>query len=161
KSVEAAYRNAKLDREVAEIAVVEYEQGIYPGDQKTLRDHMAAAQSAVQKAEARLERIRRARQRLDRAKESGREASTPTEIVAELDVADRLEAAEGAMERERKSLEAAKTKLEVLEKYTYYKMLKELKAEVEKARVTELTKQAAWELEKSKEAKLRSQIQSC
>src|SRR5262249_49139780 len=35
------------------------------------------------------------------------------------------------------------------------------RSEVEKARADELSKQAAWELEKSKEAKLRSQIQSC
>src|SRR5262249_31819481 len=53
KRAEAAYQNARLTREVAESAVVEYEQGIYPGDQKTLRDHVAAAQSAVQKAETR------------------------------------------------------------------------------------------------------------
>jgi RND family efflux transporter MFP subunit len=161
KRAEAAYQNAKLAREVAEIAVVEYDQGIYPQDQKTLRDQVATAQSAVHKAEARRERIRRARQRLDDAKTAGRLAATPIDIVAELDLDDRLEAAEAAIERETKAVELAKTKLEVLEKYTHAKTLKELKSEVEKARADELAKQAAWELEKSKEAKLRSQIQSC
>src|SRR5262249_22582908 len=151
---EAAYQNDKLAREVAEIAVVEYDQGIYPQDQKTLRDQIAAAQSAVQKAETRRERIRRARQRIAMA-------NAAAEILAELDVDDRLDAAEEAVGREKKAVEVARNKLEVLEKYTHAKTLKELKSEVEKRKTDELAKQPAWELEKRKEAKLRSQIESC
>jgi multidrug efflux pump subunit AcrA (membrane-fusion protein) len=151
---EAAYQNAKLTREVAEIAVVEYDQGIYPQDRKTLTDQIAAAQSAVRKAEARVERIRRARQRIAMA-------SAAAEILAELDVDDRLEAAEEAVGRDKKAVELARHKLEILDKYTHAKMLKELKSEVEKRKTDELAKQAAWELEKRKDSRLRSQIESC
>jgi hypothetical protein len=40
----------------------------------------------------------------------------------------------------------------VLVDYTRPKRIKELKGDVEKARLNELTKKAAWELEKSKES---------
>jgi hypothetical protein len=134
KRAEAAYQDARLAREVAEIAVVEHDQGIYPQDPKTLRDQIATAQSADQKAEARLHRVRAALQRLNDVMRGRGEAATPADIVAQLDVGDRLEAAEEAVERERKSLELAQNKLQILEKYTHAKRLKELRSEVEKAR---------------------------
>jgi RND family efflux transporter MFP subunit len=161
KQAEANYQNARLAREVAEIAVAEYEQGIYPADQKTLRDQIATAQAAVPKAEVRRERIRRARQRWEAAKTAGRLDATLDGIIAELDIDDVLKAAEEAVEREKKSVELARIRLDTLEKYTHAKMLKELKSAVEKARADELAKQAAWESEKVKEVRLRSQIQSC
>ena len=46
-------------------------------------------------------------------------------------------------------------------KYTKDKTIKELKSEVEKAHSDELAKQATWELEKTKEAKLERQIKNC
>jgi multidrug efflux pump subunit AcrA (membrane-fusion protein) len=161
KQAEANYQNAKLEREVAEIAVAEYEQGIYPADQKTLRDQIATAQSAVPKAVARRERIQRARQRLEAAKTAGRLGATLEDIISELDIDDVLKAAEEAVGREKKSVELARIRLESLEKFTYPKMLKELKSAVEKARADELAKQAAWESEKVKDVRLRRQIQSC
>ena len=88
-------------------------------------------------------------------------AATPADMVAELDVEDRLEAAEQTVEREKAALEQAKAKLEVLEKYTSKKTIDELKVEVEHKRSDELAKLAAWRLEKSKEAKLRKQIENC
>jgi RND family efflux transporter MFP subunit len=51
--------------------------------------------------------------------------------------------------------------LKVLEEYTAPKTIKELKSEVEKARSNELARQATWEMEKNKEAKLRRQVASC
>ena len=88
-------------------------------------------------------------------------AATPADMVAELDIEDRLEAAEQTLERERMALEQAKAKQEVLEKYTSKKTTDELKVEVEHKRSDELAKLAAWQLEKSKEAKIRKQIENC
>ncbi len=45
-------------------------------------------------------------------------ASTPADIVAELDIEDRLEAAELTLLRERMTLEQAKNKQDLLEKIT-------------------------------------------
>ena len=66
KSAEAAFQNAKLTREVAEIAVKEYEEGIYPQDRATIQGEIQLAQSADQKAKARMDRTRRAREKLAR-----------------------------------------------------------------------------------------------
>ena len=121
----AAYLNAKLSREVAEIAVAEYVEGIFKQDLYTLKSQIAGAESAIQKAEDRLERTQRARQRMSEvAKEA---AKTPADIAAELDIVDRLESAEQSVQKERKTLELARAKLNVLEKYTREKTTKALK----------------------------------
>ena len=59
------------------------------------------------------------------------------------------------------AFDLAKTKLEVLEKYGRSKTIKSLQMEVERNRSDELAKQAKWELEKSKQAKLERQIAAC
>ena len=51
-------------------------------------------------------------------------------------------------------LEQAEDKQRVLVEYTKSKTIKELQSEVEKARVDELEKEAAWESEKAKEVEL-------
>jgi hypothetical protein len=56
------------------------------------------------------------------------------------------------------ALEQAQAKKKVLVEYTKTKMIKELKSEVAEARSVELTKKAAWELEKSKESTLEREI---
>ena len=87
--------------------------------------------------------------------------ATPADMVAELDIEDRIEAAEKTLEREKMALEQAKAKQEVFEKYTSKKISAELKVEVEHKRSDELAKLVAWRLEKSKEGILRQQIENC
>ncbi len=55
----AAYLNAKLSREVADIAVAEYVDGIFKQDLYTLKSEITGAQAAIQRAEDRLERTQR------------------------------------------------------------------------------------------------------
>jgi HlyD family secretion protein len=154
----AAYLNAKLSREVAEIAVAEYVEGIFKQDLYTLKSEIAGAEAAIQKAEDRLERTQRARQRMS---EVAKDAKTPADIAAELDVVDRLEDAEQSLQKERKTLELARAKLNVLEKYTREKTTKALKVEAERKRTVELGKKEAWMLEKNKTGKLKKQIEAC
>jgi len=161
KSAEAAYQNAKLAREVAEIAQVEYVEGILKQDRAAMKTAIASAQTAIQKAQARLERTRSVRARLQNFLSMKGAAVTPADMVAELEIEDRLETAEQTLERESAALEQAKAKLEVLEKYTSKKTIEELKVEVEHKRADELAKLAAWRLEKGKEAMLRKQIENC
>ena len=56
------------------------------------------------------------------------------------------------------SLEQAQSKKNVLVNYTRDKTIIELRSEVEKARSDELAKQANWELERTREAKLARQL---
>ena len=51
----AVYRNARLTREVAEIAVVEYAQGIYAQDLATVKTEIALAESDLQRARTQLD----------------------------------------------------------------------------------------------------------
>ena len=161
KSAEAAFQDAKLAREVAEIAVREYTEGIYPQEQNRAKRAIAAAQSAIQQAETRLERTRRARQELKDEVALRKGARTAGEIVAEVDLDDRIEAAQQAIERENGALELARTKQRVLEQYTRDRTAKELEIDVKRKRSDELAKRAAWELHEGRERRLERQIANC
>jgi RND family efflux transporter MFP subunit len=161
KSAEVAFQDAKLTREVAEIAVREYVEGIYPLEQGRSKHAIAAAQAAIEQAEARLERTRRARRELKDELAERKGARASADIVAELDLDDRIAVAEQARERARGSLELAQTRQRVLEQYTRDKTFKGLEIDVKRRRSDELAKQAAWELNKAKEAKLERQIAWC
>ena len=56
--------NAMLARQVAEIAVNEYREGIYKQEMQTAKGEIALAESALKLAENRLERTRRAHKRM-------------------------------------------------------------------------------------------------
>ncbi len=60
RRAEAAYHNAKLAREAAEIAVAEYANGIFQQESYALKSQVVGARAAIQKAEDRLERTKRA-----------------------------------------------------------------------------------------------------
>ena len=120
RSAEANHENAKLSREVAEFAVVEYSDGT-----STNRDDgpegcrvVAVAQSAIQKAEARLQRVRGARKQLSDMLAAKGVSASPADIIAELDIEDRLESAELTLLREKLMLDQAKNRQDVLEKIT-------------------------------------------
>ena len=142
KGADAAYQNAKLTREVAEIGVIEYLEGIYKQDYATVEGEIKLAEADLRRAEDRLDWS-------TKMKEKG--------YVSEGQyISDKL-----TLQRAKFTLEQAQTKKNVLEKYTKEKTVKELKSEVEKARSDELAKQATWDLEKSKEEKLNRQIANC
>jgi RND family efflux transporter MFP subunit len=161
RAAEAAYQNAKLDREIAEIALVEYKQGIFKQEQAAARGAITAAESGIRKAGARLERTRQARQRLKDTLAPKGGAESAGEILAELEIDDRIENTEATLAREKTAIELGRTKLETLERFIGPKTTKELEAEVERKRANELAKQATWDLEKIKENKLRKQIVNC
>ena len=142
KGADAAYQNAKLTREVAEIAVEEYTEGIYKQEKETAQGEIALAKSDRKRAEDRLV--------------WSNSMYKKGYVSLGQNISEKL-----ALDRAVFSEEQTQTKLHVLEKYTKGKTIKELKSEVEKARSDELAKQSTWDLEKSKEAKLTRQIANC
>ena len=142
KGADASYQNAKLTREVAEIAVTEYEEGIFKQEHETARGEIALASSDRKRAE---DRLIWSNNMFDKGYVSKGQ-----------NISEKL-----SLDRAVFSEEQAQTKLNVLEKFTKGKTIKELRSEVEKARSDELAKQATWDLEKTKEAKLRRQIVNC
>ena len=141
ESAEAAYQNAKLAREVAEIAVREYNEGIYKQEQETLKGEIAAARSAIQKAESRLERTRRARQRLNRGRwpEEGVPGRPRTSWPTSTSKTVSRPPNRRSCARRRLS-SWRRTKQELLEKYTRGKTIKALEIDVEQKRSEELAK---------------------
>ncbi len=161
KAAEANFLNAKLAREIAEIAVKEYVEGVYMHELADLKRLVDGARNSIAKLEERRERTRAARQRVKDTLAAAGGAKTAADIVAEVDIQDRLDEAELGLERERRSLAQAEWKRDVLQKITYPKTIKELESEVKKTHSNELAKMATWELEKSKEDKLERQIANC
>ncbi len=163
QQAEASYNQARLAHEVSRgrLLLNEYLEGILPNARKSLKGRADQAQSAIQKAEARLERTRLARKRMDTAIEQKREVSTPPDVVANLEIDDRLEDAELNLSQQKLNLEQAKGELSVLEKYTSPKTRAQLAGDIDQAKSDELRRQSVWQLEQIKEKKLERQIQRC
>ena len=137
-SAKANYETAKLDREIAEIAVVEYEEGIF-------KEQDLEAEGNVKIAEAELTFA------LDRlaAAKANREG-VPLEIK-------RTSWPGFATGSPSKTQSRKKALLD----FTRGKRIKELKSAVEKSRAAELATKAIWELELGKEKKLERAISAC
>jgi RNA polymerase sigma factor (sigma-70 family) len=139
RKAKAAYEIAKLTREIAEIAVEEYEEVNYPRD-------LAAVDGEIKLAETDLAR---SVDRLDWAKRMFEKnyVSQSQKVSEEL---NHMKA--------QFALEQAQSMRKVLADYTKSKTIKGLRVEVEKALSDELAKEAAWELEKAKEIELERQL---
>lgn len=142
RRAEADYFNALKTREVAEIAVTEYESGTFPQDLKSAEGDLKLALSELERAKERKEYSDRMLQ--------------IQYISASQAIADRM-----AMERAEIQVDNAQRRINVLKEYTRKKQLIELQANVEKAKSDELAKNQSLELEKTKENKLRTQIEKC
>jgi RND family efflux transporter MFP subunit len=160
-AAEANWHNAKLRREIAEIAAIEYEAGTFKQEKMALSGAANVARSALQKAEARLERTRRARKRLGDIQPPDARKPAAADILADLDLEDRIDSAEQAVLREKVALEVVETKRQTLEKFTRDRTIKDLKVEIERKRADELAKKAAYELEQSRVEHIRRQIGNC
>jgi HlyD family secretion protein len=159
QQAEANYKQALLTREVAEYAIKEYREGLYKQDQQILKAEVARAQADIERARARLDRARRALEKLEEQGGPGA-AKTPADVVAELLIGEILDDARRDNDREIVSPEQARSRRQA-EKLARAKMVRDLEADIEKARADELAKLATWELEKSKAAKLERQIKAC
>ena len=139
RSASANYENAKLAREEAEIAVVEYTDGAYRFVVMELVGEIKIAETELAVAKA----------------EHG--------VVQAGKVSDELaiKRAELAVLRAGFNLEKAQNRRKLLVDYAYPKKVKELRGAVEKARSQELVKKATLQLESDKEKKLECQIQIC
>jgi HlyD family secretion protein len=161
QAAEAAYQNAKLAREVAQIAVNEYKEGIYLQDRATTQGGVKLAESALQSTRAELERTRRARGRLRDALAHGQGSSAAADILADLKLDNRVDSLEQGVMREQLTLETAQSKLHVLERFTKARTAKDLESRVERELWDELAKKQTYQLERDKEARLEKQIASC
>lgn len=152
---EADHADSRWKREVAELALQEYQNGTYmqavSGAKGEIEDHRAI----LGRIEARLERTRKALARTPAG------SSKASEIVAELDLADRIDAVELARDRERRAIEEATSRLDILQRFTQEKTITELRRQIAKAQAEEMARRSAWELEKTRRDGLKHQVDAC
>lgn len=142
KRSEADFFNAVKTREVAEISVNEYDQGTYPQELQSAQGDLKLAESEKERADDRYKYTQSMLQK--------------QYVSASQEIADRM-----TLQKAEIQVSNAHKRIEVLEKYSRPKQIKELQANVEKARSDELAKQQTFDLEKSKEDRLRKQIDKC
>jgi HlyD family secretion protein len=138
RKAKAIYEIARSNRELAEIAVEEYQDVIFPRDLATTDGEIKLAESDLSRSEDRFDWAKRMLEK--------RYVPQSTKVSEEL-----------ALKKARFALEQAQSKRKVLVDYTKGKTIKELKSEVEKARFDELEKEAIWNLLKGKEIELERQ----
>jgi hypothetical protein len=122
--------NAELNLQVAELALAEYREAVYNAEKATVLGEIALAESEKKRAEDRLEWSNRMLAR--------------GAVSKDQNIADAV-----GLEQTKFALEQAQTKLDVLEKYTRDKTLKELQTEVERAKAAQQARQAACERAKA------------
>ena len=127
-SAQANYESAGLTREVAELAVVEYEEGIRKLQLQETEGNVKIAEAELTLAQDYLAALK------------SNHVTGPIEIKR----------AELAELRARIAIENAQSRKKLLVEYTRGKRIKELKSAVEKSRSEELAKKAIWELEAGK-----------
>ncbi|APW60202.1 efflux RND transporter periplasmic adaptor subunit [Paludisphaera borealis] len=142
QGAEASYQQAKLTREVAEIAVKEYEEGVYLQDKATIKGEIKLAESEMARSE---DRVAWAARMFEKGY-----VSRAQKVSEELNY-----------QKAGFALEQAQGKLIVLDQFTKAKTIKELRSDVEKAHSDELAKEQTLKLERDKEAKYEKQIVNC
>ncbi len=135
----ASYEQAKSDREVSEVAVVEYAEGLYICELQEAEMNIKIAEAELAIAE-------------DECEEA-REAFTKNQKLLKKKVISELQ-----LKKARFALELAQSRKKVLVEYTRGKRIKELKSAVAKERADELATKAVWELKESKRQRLEQQV---
>jgi HlyD family secretion protein len=142
ESAKANFANATLTREVAQIAVTEYVEGIYKQDLATVEGEIKLAESELSRSADRVDWAQR------------------MYLKGYVSLAQKV-SEDLALKKARFALEQAQSKKKVLVDYTRDKTIKELESDVKKALSDELAKKATHELEAGKEKKLVRQIDAC
>jgi len=152
-SAAANYENAKLTREVAEIAVVEYSEGIFVQDQQTAEGLVKLAQSDLFRQHTGPGGLQDPLARIERASKG-----SVRDLAIEFGLRDGIVDFQRRERKARLEVEKAESKVRMLGKYTKPIRLRELQAEVETARADELAKRTAYEMEMAKEKRLAAAV---
>ena len=153
---EAAYLNAKFVREVAVIAVQEYTAGTFLTELQVAEGEIAQAKTEEELSQAKAKRVQEAWDMISKMNNS----KSASDLAAVLQVGEIHSLARREALVSKYVLEQAESKKEVLVKYTREKRTKELEADAKKAHAEELSKQAAWELQKAKVEAMERDLRS-
>jgi hypothetical protein len=149
RTANSEYQNAKLTREVAEIAVVEYSEGIFVQDKATAEQEVLLAQSDINQKQILLDGLKDRLARIQAASKG-----SAIDLSIEFRTADAIVDLERALPKARLELAKAETRRNTLVEFTRPIRLRELAAEVERARADELAMRAAFERAAASERRL-------
>ncbi|QEH33527.1 hypothetical protein OJF2_20290 [Aquisphaera giovannonii] len=138
QSAEAAYQNAKLTREVDEIAIKEYDEGIFLQDQATAAGKLKLAESSLNSARQRAADLAAY---LEAAKKLASRSLADRVILAQAEAEQRDAVRSGRMEE--LEVEKARGEIERLERLEAPRRRMELRSILVKAQEVELEKQTA------------------
>ncbi|MCA9188178.1 MAG: HlyD family efflux transporter periplasmic adaptor subunit [Pirellulaceae bacterium] len=141
-SAEATEVEARNTFESAEIAKKEYIEGTYHQEEQQIQSEVFIAE----------ENLRRAQEYLTYSERLAAKGYV---------TAQQLEGDRFAVEKARTELDAAKTRLRVLQEYTKVRMLKQLDTDIKSAEAKWKSAQSSFALEKSKLDEIESQIKKC
>jgi len=153
ESANASLQSAALTREVAEMALNEYEQGIFVQKKAATEAELKLAGSDLDRAQR---QIQIAKDRL--ALTSNQAAGSTSDIAIGFRFSDQVVIAELEAKKAGFAVEQAKSKLKVFLEFTKLQRVKELNSAVEKAKSDELAKRATWSLEQAKLKRLQREI---
>jgi hypothetical protein len=145
ESAKMRLESAVLAREIAELALAEYERSVSVLAKTTLNTELKAARDELERARPRVQVAKDRSSRIAKASKG-----TASDIADELRHSAAATIAELETRKAEFVLEQAESKLRVLVEYEQPKTIKELRASVEKAKADELGKKATWELEQGK-----------
>jgi len=141
----AAYKDAKLSREIAEIAILEYSDGIFVQDGAVAEGELMLARSEVSRKRAAPDELINQLARIERASKG-----SARELAVEFGLRDSIVDAKRRERKARIEVAKAEAKLNLLNEFAKPIRLRELQAEVEATRAEELEKRAAYEFEMAK-----------
>lgn len=136
---DAAYVAAVRARKLAELALREYVEGTFVQQLAMIEDEIRRADASLARAHARVERIR---ETVANARGRQPQGAAPGELFAELDLADRLDAAQEAMELSKSAVRAAKFKRKTFTDFTSEKRKLALQSVIDDERSKEREKKA-------------------
>jgi hypothetical protein len=145
QGAQSAYLNAQLERQVKEIGVLEYEQGIYPQQVATAEGEARLAESDLKRS---ADQLAYSSGLLERIRKVATESLHDTLAVVQFEAM--VKTAQLSQRKAEMELEQAKNKLKLLRDYEKPRRMKELGANVEKARAEELAKKQTLQLERDK-----------
>jgi hypothetical protein len=153
EAARARLQSAVLDREVAELALVEYEQGIFVQQKADAEAELSIAHKELEWARPRIQLAK------DRSAQIAQKSKgTTSDVANELRHSAAVAIAELEAQSAGFAIEVGESKLRVLLQYEKPKRLKELRAEVVKARSDELAARLGVEREQGKLKGLQASI---
>jgi len=153
ESAKAALQSAVLGREVAEMAVAEYEQGIFVQEKADLDAELKLARSERERARSQIA-ITKFRLAQIQQKSTG----SSSDLASEFRSSNLVTSAQFSERAASFKVTTAEAKLKVLLEFTKGQRTKQLQTDIERARSDELYTRATWELEQAKCVKLQRMI---